>query len=296
MIALLLVYGVLAYFSHQAHLRLGFDHDYVVQRGETRLGTVSTGFTSPPTPRGQDEEETIAALRSHYGIEGDKISNYRWRDDLLFFCPDSVEPAECTVRNGFTFALAYSYQVADLVLRDIWNVVFAPVEHGQFTRDPVRILYRIDLGGAKVAVLLASADWGQRALPEPIGQLNGFDETSLARRLESLANEADAQALNPLGLRLEEMRILVIPKHNPLPGHSHVAALVDGPLADFADWVGAEGDGTEMFNRIVQLCAALALLVGFSRVTWGFLRFTANWRREWQALDRDAKLDRERLS
>jgi hypothetical protein len=97
--------------------------------------------------------------------------------------------------------------------------------------------------------------------------------------------------LNPLGLEPTEMRVTVIPKNTPIPGHSKAAALVDGPLADLADWAGADGDEAEMLNRILALCAALGILVGVTRVSWRFLRFAARWRREWHELERATEED-----
>jgi hypothetical protein len=284
---LLVLYLVMAYLSHQSWQQLGFDHDYIVERGETTLAAVAAGSTSPPTPHRADKEDAVAALRRHYGIDSEDIASYRWKGERLVVCPDDAKPTACTNRTGFTFALAYTYQVMDLVLRDVWNLVFAPVRDGRFTRDPVRILYRIDMGGASEAVLLASADFGVRVVPEPIvGRLIDFDESQLAQRLGALANEDDAQALNPLGLKPAEMRVMVIPKNIPIPGHSKVAALVDGPLANLVDWTGANGDEAEMLNRILALCAALGLLIGVTRISWRFLRFAAKWRREWHELER----------
>lgn len=274
-----LAYGVAAYLDHEAQFVRGQEQrqrDEVVALGESEVASRATGNTLPPGLRHTSEDD-IAALRDRYGIAGNDIPSFAWRGNTVFLCPSSIEQGRCGDGHGAPFGLAYAYQEErSSGGLDTWNVVFAPLGGNRFSRDGVRVLYRINTGGSKVAVLMASSDFGSDALPEPIvGQLNSFDETRMAERIEASANPKDARALNPLGLDPAEMRVRLSPGPPPIPGNAQVAALVDDPTRDFGNWLWADGDRSEIAARLATLSGVLALMASLLAAARWLVRQTS---------------------
>jgi hypothetical protein len=242
------------------------------ERADNRLRAHSSGRLMMSSIRSAEGlEGRIERLRRRFGADGNDLPSFDGDPASLTLrlCAERLSSGDCYGAET-RFGVAYAIHIARSAGLDTWQIVMAPEGvGGNFTEDPVRVVYTIHTDGAKVAVVTAEpirASFSWQADDSIVAQLNSFSDSPLGERLEDLADESGVRRLNRIGLRQSEWRLE--PKFGAFhhPFQAEIYAVTKGEGGSVARWLTGEGDLLTALGHIL-------LVSGLLELAWRLLRF-----------------------
>lgn len=268
----LIVVSVIAYWAaaYGSETRAR-EIDRFYTHAEQSLWKASRGRFLPPA----SDTALVDRMRDRFGVEDEEIPAEDYAVDprglAIVLCEEPIAGGTCPSGEA-RFRAAYPIH-RERVGLDTWNVVFAPVMDGHFTRDPLRILYVARTAGPHYAALVAGPAVHPERDDAGIAMLEGFADSSLGEEIGRLTDDGGVGRLNPLGLAESEWRLHGDDSAH-LPHQEEIYELTRqrGPAA--LSWLGGDGSLESALTRIALIGTMIALIVGVCRLLARFLAYT----------------------